>query len=195
MAFIPESVPQLAVAEIAKILKHRKNYERVVVIALRGYYLDSMGKPNQNDRGIYDDAAFIVETDGQGVIKGVYRYNFNTDPSIGRKGIAVLRTGTWRYKPGIHGLSHPVGPRRYPAFVQAAKVIVDRDGKGEDEGFFGINIHRGGKTTTSSEGCQTVLPDQWNSFYSKLTGLMRKNGQTSFAYELMGEVDRREYLK
>ena len=108
------------------------------VLAVRGYFRDSMGKSSANDRGMYDDAVFIYSP------RTHRTFNFNTDPSAYRQGIATLKPGLYRYQPGIHGLSHPVGPRRYPAFVQAAPVTVHRDGGGDDTGFFGINIHHGG---------------------------------------------------
>lgn len=193
MAPVPQSVPQLGLEEIEKILNHRRNRERVCVVALRGYYLDSMGKPGENDRGIYDDALFIVETDGLGTVLRAHRYNANTDPSIHRPGIANLKAGSWRYKPGIHGLSKPKN-RQYPAFVQAAPVVVERDGGKVESGYFGINIHRGSQNSTSSEGCQTIHPSQWDSFHDRLVALLKSSGQQTFGYELMDESDRRKYL-
>jgi hypothetical protein len=57
--------------------------------------------------------------------------------------------------------------QKYLALCQrAGPVTVTRDGDPPypDQGYFGINIHRGGYGTTGSEGCQTILPDQWDSF-------------------------------
>ena len=134
------------------------------IVGIRGYYKDEMGKKGVNDRGIYDDAIYIVETNL------AFAFNGNTDPSrhgtnhkIG-KGLAALKAGTYEYKIGIHGLSREKS-KQYEALVQEEPVIVKRDvTETEHKGFFGINIHKGGFNTTSSEGCQTIHPSQWDEF-------------------------------
>lgn len=137
----------------------------LIVVGIRGYYRDSMGAPNVNDRGIYDDAIFIHSP-------SVFAaYNGNTDPSTYRpghgtsestRGMASLKPGAWF----VHQFALHKG--KYMALCQrAGAVTVIRDGNPpyEDTGDdFGINIHRGSYTKTSSEGCQTIHPDQWESF-------------------------------
>lgn len=137
----------------------------MIVVGIRGYYLNSMGRPGVNDRGIYDDAIFIHSP-------SVFAaFNGNTDPSRRRpgtgrgaaKGMAVLDPGTWF----VHRLAKHRG--RYLALCQrAGAVSVTRDGIQEDYADrgenFGINIHRGGSASTSSEGCQTIPPSQWDTF-------------------------------
>lgn len=129
------------------------------VLGQRGYFRDSMGVVGRNDRGEYDDAIFIVSPE-------LYlSFNGNTDPSRYRdghgegssKGMASLAPGIWTYKRGLHR-------GQYMALVQRVEAFdVIRDAKGDDYhdlGWHGINIHRGGKTTTSSLGCQTLPPNQ-----------------------------------
>jgi hypothetical protein len=150
---------------------------KVALIGVRGYYRDTMGKPGTNDRGIYDDAIFLVS-------EHVFAaFNANVDPSVFRKHIATLKPGVWWYKPGIHGLSRPKA-KQYQAYVQAAPVRVARDQEGDDTGFFGINIHRGGVNTTSSEGCQTITQDQWIGFRSLLNTELKRAGVEKFPYLL-----------
>ncbi len=143
--------------------------DTLILVGVRGYYRDSMGVAGANDRGLYDDALFMV---GPTEFEA---FNANTDPSSVRKGrgtgagkgMACLKPGIWpAYQFGKH-------KQQYEALVQTGgKVTVVRDGLDgpyEETGHFGINIHRGGNTTTGSAGCQTVPPDQWPRFIQRTT--------------------------
>jgi lysozyme len=152
--------------------------QQVALLGDRGYYLNGMGEPGKNDRGIYDDALFLLSP-------AVHAsFNANTDPSVYRSGIATLKPGRWLYKLGIHGLSRPKA-QQYRALVQAAEVTVARDGQEDDTGWFGINIHRGAYQSTSSLGCQTIFPDQWTAFFSLVESEMKRFGQKTIPYVLL----------
>jgi lysozyme len=175
---VPASKPQRTQAELKESLApytiDRTQYP-MIVVGIRGYYRDTMGAPHVNDRGMYDDAIFIDAPDGFAAFNG------NTDPSIFRagegfdedsKGIASLNPGAWF----VHKFDLHKG--EYLALCQrAGKVTVTRDGKREnysDTGEFGINIHRGSYHGTSSLGCQTLHPDQWDAFITMATDLARR---------------------
>ena len=139
----------------------------LLVLAVRGYYRDTMGKPGVNDHGIYDDAFFIVTP------TGMTAWNGNTDPSrLGwnpgaGKYMARLKPGVWTFRRLKHRASSPGG---YMAYGQGENpVTVERlrnDGTiaQTETGTFGINLHRGGNSGTSSEGCCTVPREQWAEF-------------------------------
>jgi lysozyme len=148
-----------ATRELAlEVLKEHHVTDKIALIGVRSEH---------NKRGIYDDLILFVTPTKFEV------YKANCDPSIFRTGIASLQTGVWRYKQGIHHIGLPEGnPRRYPALVQAAPVTVMRDGGHLDTGYFGINIHRGSITSTSSEGCQTIYPTLWEEFRNSVFGSM-----------------------
>lgn len=179
MSMLPPSRPKASRTEIEKAIKKAKITDSVVLVGDRGYYERTMGDPTKNDRKIYDDALFIVSPEA------FVSFNANVDPSVYRRGVAVLEPGVWRYKPGSHGISFNRPGYPYPAFVQAAEVTVRRDGVGLDTGWFGINIHKGSNTTTSSLGCQTVPPAQWDLFRDLLNRELKANKQKTFPYLLL----------
>lgn len=147
------------------------------LLGRRGYYRDSMGVSGRNDNGIYDDAIFLVSPN-------CYKaFNANTDPSKIHTGVATLRTGLWLYKVGTHGLSRPK-EKRYTALVQAKEVWVDRAETPADFGFFGINIHKGSLNSTSSEGCQTIYPTQWNDFIASVQKELKAFDRLTIPYLL-----------
>ena len=146
--------------------------DNVALVGCRGYYRLTAA---ENQRGVYDDAIFLLTPETFAA------FNANVDPSIFRTHIATLRKGLWRYKVGIHGLSKPP-VQRYTALVQAGEVTVERDGEKPETGWFGINIHRGGVTGTSSLGCQTIVPDQWPAFIELVRSELARHGQKVVPY-------------
>ncbi len=153
---------------------------KCIVVAVRGYYEDSMGKPDVNDRNLYDDAMFVLTPDD------FRSFNANTDPSAWRKGIASLCLGVHWYKPGNHGISRPGGG--YPAFRPATpneQLPVTRDGVVNPRPGVAINIHKGSKNSTSSEGCQTLYPAQWAEFHKVVMLALSKGKMGKFPYVLV----------
>lgn len=192
---LPNGTPRASREEIIDALiasglwKNRK-VSRLSVVGVRGYYLNSMGRLNRNDRGIYDDAFFVLSPDT------FTSFNGNTDPSITRPGRAVLEAPQRvTYVPGWHGYRSRHG---HKAFRQASVVTVKRDG-GRGNGTplgkrrfqdaknrrFWINLHRGGRGTTSSAGCQTVPPNQWDAFRALVMVQLERFQQQAFSYYLL----------
>lgn len=176
-AILPAARPRISREKIQLILAQHRVAAPVALVGIRGYYRDTMGKHGANDRGIYDDAICLISKDA------FVAFNANVDPSVHRRAIAVLQPGVWTYQLGIHGLSKPK-EQRYRALIQAAAVTVLRDGGKGDYGWFGINIHRGGRTTTSSLGCQTLPPDQWPAFIALVEAEMKRAGVSELKYVL-----------
>jgi hypothetical protein len=170
-SMIPPARPRLGFAELmtrVQPLGVDAARDPVFVAGIRGYYSTTMGQPG-NDRGLYDDAIFLVSPSFFGA------YNGNTDPSTRRpghgfatatRGMARLKAGVWR----VHRFDLHNG--KYLALCQrGGPVTVMRDGNPDypHAGMFGINIHRGSVRSTSSLGCQTVHPSQWDGFIASAT--------------------------
>lgn len=158
---LPPNRPRQQRAETAAIIRQAGIdilRDRFVVVAIRGYYARTMGNPNGNDLGLYDDAIFLIT---QEVHAG---FNANTDPerTHNLRGRPTLIAGLWR----VHRFDLHNG--KYLALCQrGGPVTVRRELTGREEsGMFGINIHKGGATWTGSEGCFTIPPGQWDEFIS-----------------------------
>lgn len=196
MTMLPAGRPRMSQAELTALLEKNgirlTDQDQVVVVGVRGYYRDTMGAAGRNDRGIYDDAIFLVSP-------SIFAaFNANTDPSRVRigsgtgagKGMASLNPGHYR----VHRLDLHSG--KYMALCQrAGPVTVTRDGLNPyaDTGLFGINIHKGGFNTTSSEGCQTIHPNQWDAFIAAAVDQAkrvnpRNHRAVTFTYVLVNDA-------
>jgi lysozyme len=175
-SIVPPKRPLQPLKDTRKIIHAHGVTDEVVLVGVRGYYRDTMGILGKNDRGLYDDAIFLV---GQ---EAYASFNANTDPSKFKKHYASLKPGVWLYKKGKH--NSPSGAS-YLALRQAAPVTVLRDQEGEDTGLFGINIHKGSYNGTSSLGCQTIYPAQWEAFLSLVYSEMNRSNQAVIKYVLV----------
>ena len=202
--------PQLSIPLIHAIIKAnnvpRHDYP-VVLVGIRGYFLDSVGVVGKNDRQRFDDAHFLVWPDG------VARFLANTDPngyrggkgtSDAKKGMATLASGVWIYGTGLH--------KGRKGFRQCEPVTVYRDsldGKPyADTGMHAINIHDAHGTedsigATDSLGCQTQPRDRFKVFQPLAYNLLDQYGNKktlndrselvrSLPYILIEETERRK---
>lgn len=174
LPFMPAQRPRKSREDVEKLARAAGITAGTYLVGIRGYYHDDH---SDNQRGIYDDAIFLVTP------QSFVAFNANVDPSVFRAGIAKLKAGVWSYKVGIHGLSKPKA-KQYTALVQDMPVTVIRDGKGPDTGFFGINIHRGANGSTSSLGCQTIYPQQWDAFIAIVRRAITESGRHTIPYLL-----------
>lgn len=176
------NTPRASRQDVLDAIPYAYEPDEVIVVGVRGYYRDSMGAPGVNDFGIYDDAIFVLSPDT------FVSFNANTDPSVKKRDVAILLPGIYPYKPGLHGLSRP---NPYPAFRPATpneELPVMRYGEAtipSKRPGVAINIHRGGNNTTSSLGCQTIHPSQWNAFHALLSLELKKWKQKVFNYILI----------
>jgi lysozyme len=178
---VPNSRPQQPKEKtLAMVIKARIE-DLVCLVGIRGYYAETFA-PSGNNRNIYDDAIILLSPSVHAT------FNANTDPSIYKKGIAVLKTGVHRFRKGNHGISKPDGG--YPALRPAnskEELPVTRDGIGDDMGI-AINIHKGSYKSTSSEGCQTIYPAQWNGFINLVYSEMSRYNQKTIPYLLVEQA-------
>lgn len=178
---VPNSRPQQAKEKTLAMVIRAGIEDRVALVGIRGYYSETF-QPSGNQRGIYDDAIILISPSVHAT------FNANTDPSIFRKGIAVLKTGVHRFRKGNHGIGKPDGG--YPALRPAnakEELPVTRDKEGDSMGV-AINIHRGSYNSTSSAGCQTIYPSQWDGFINLVYTEMARYNQKTIPYLLTEQI-------
>jgi len=175
----PASKPKATRELIEKLLP--TNRKRVTVVAVRAYRSETMGKPG-NDVNMYDDAFFIVTQEHFSA------WNGNTDPTRygwnpnADKYMARLKLGHYMFIRRMHR-------GKYLAFGQGENLVtvqrIKSDGSVamEEEGLFGIDLHKGGVNGTSSEGCLTLPASDWPAFDKTLSGLL--NPKESFSLILV----------
>jgi hypothetical protein len=178
MPNVPTSLPRQEREQSDALLRQHGITDHFALLGVRGYYRDTMGERGRNDRGIYDDAIALVTP------TAYVTFNANADPVRFKPGIANLKCGVWHYRLGLHNLSK-AKEKQYEALVQAAPVTVLRDDAGEDTGWFGINIHKGGFNTTSSLGCQTIYPTQWPGFITLVKQELKRHDRRKIPYVLV----------
>ncbi len=197
------SAPRISHDEVKSILvANGCDVTKACWLAIRGYFLDTVGKPGVNDRNYWDDAWCLYSPQ-----HGVVTYRANTDPTgykpgkgtDGNKGRASLAPGVWLYGEGAH--------KGRPAFRQCAQVLVYRDDTDGTPyphwGTHAINIHDSRGSSTSSEGCQTIKTAQFLSIRPLFVQWMKDAGNKkarndwgqsvlSFEYVLIDETERRK---
>lgn len=182
---LPPSKPKASLATVtaAAEAEWRKTHvgtalPEFFVLFVRGYY-DATIAPAGNNLNAYDDACFIVSP------LGFSSWNANTDPTrYGWNGNADKFMA--RLKPGCYRYQYLQHRGRYMAFGQGERPVtverIRKDGSVAvtETGCFGINDHLGGDNGTSSEGCLTHPPSQWESYRTVLRGTMRRMGVESY---------------
>ena len=167
------------------------------LLAVRGWFL-SLGAPDRNDLGMYDDAIFVL--DGPHIAHG---FRASVDPADAYVKKPINPAGCAQLYPGLHWFA--IGKHRgeNPCFVQHGDVLVNRlarDGSiiRREDGDFAIQIHPGWGSVEdmgrSSAGCQCIFDpagwngSAWNKFFTLATSAMWAYTQPIIPYLLIEAI-------
>ncbi len=190
--------PKISREEVKKYIADAgidlSQYKAGIIVAIRGYYMDTKGDKGENDVGIYDDVLIWYGHDRFDPILG------NTDPSkvgwnpgVG-KPYAMLVPGIHYFIRGSH--KNQAKALRQPHQEAAHGFRIPNSGhfevyraRSEDQlkqhlapkesGYFAINIHAGGEREdrTSSWGCLTYKPSDGEDWMDMIWKETRKAPQ------------------
>ena len=192
-----------------------KNYDFENLFKKKGYTYFTEGVYNLNIIGIraagvnitnsFDDILVLVYKTPNGSWSRQL-YQITTDPGqsymakpCNPKGTAILVPGQYKgaYKIGIHRGKYRALCQKKPVKVYRdnnKNAIYDYDPNNLEEGMFGINIHKAGKTSkrvdTWSAGCQVFSSEtEFKAFMNFCQKQIdNKRGET-FTYTLLKEED------
>lgn len=168
-----------------------KDIPKICLLGIRGYLLPLKA----NNEVVYDDA-IVRRINGEIKIftASVDPGKYYIDHPLNPHGCARLKTGLWHYQLGEHHSKR--------ALVQADEVTVyrlDKHGKtiGEENGYFGVNIHSGGPeylVGRYSAGCQVIKASEpwrreWLEFFTPITAAVEIYNQTKIPYLLVDKLD------
>lgn len=172
---------------------------KVYFVMVRGYRFQSMGNPERQDVGIFDDAAFLCTP------TLFLAENSNTDPSrfgwnpgVGKPYGMLKSNHVWWFYPGAHKGHRPSFRQADDAAVakmmgipHEGKFHVTRmwghnDPRNYDEwGHQQVNIHRAGMSSTSSWLCLTIPLDKSDTFLGIATDELKRYGQKTIPVILL----------
>lgn len=191
---IPPNRPKITRAEIENIVAYHKamfphkfaETDFVVLVGIRGYFADSLGKIGVNDYNVYDDAIIAVSP------RYYKTFNANCDPSFVKDPkdgtpLARLNLGVYPFYKGQHQSKYDA----FRAYPNGVSLPCTRDGKPSVCSF--INIHYGGETPswylTWSHGCQTIPKTQFvKEFQPEVYFELKKYAQKTVPYILIEKV-------
>lgn len=186
--------PKISDAEVDKIANFyfTDNLPPVLLIGVRGYFLNTVGAAFANDFNAWDDAMLVYEN---GTL--LKTFNANTDPSKLKQEIAMLDTGVYQFAKGTHK-NRILAFRAYPEGVKLPCKRQDFSGNWHKSLCSYINIHDGGLENTWSEGCQTIINQgnqkQFNEFRDLVYTLMARHDLRTVTYLLIEESEMRRIL-
>lgn len=167
------------------------NIPRICLLGIREYIL-----PIKSTNDVTYNDAIVRCLDGEIKIftASVDPGKYYIDHPLNPQGCAKLKCGLWHYQIGEHHSKR--------ALVQADEMTVyrlDKHGgiKGEDHGYFGINLHSGGPeylVGRYSAGCQVIKAFEpwkfeWLDFYNPIVSAVEIYKQTKIPYLLVDKLE------
>jgi len=171
--------------------------------ASKKFNLNIVGiRTKDNTSNKFNDELVVFWPIGAGIFDSL-RLDITTDPGLYYREHPINVNGTAILKEGFHRQIWQLGLHqgKKPALVQRGLATVYRDNNKdevldmvdgtEQQGYFGINLHRAGKDSSQvdrwSAGCQVVGNEKEFEAFLSLVDLASTNWGNKFSYTLLLE--------